>query len=179
MIIRTAHQYARFFHPDLLDQLKILFAGADPACDLRILIPTLHTLIDRISVLLAVQKELTGTDHAVWSAQSMQMIIDCHDLLRRIRRPGLLSIPESRIRDPDILRHIVRYCPVIERDLGYLGIRKHIPENIWFLHIIQYIHMFFYFQKIIMVIHGHRTVRESLLIIHSVSHLSCLYSIHS
>ena len=34
----------------------------------------------------------------------------------------------------DILRHIVGHRPVIERNLRNLGIRKHIPENIRFLH---------------------------------------------
>ena len=170
MIIRTADQNAGLLHADLPDQLKVLPAGTDPACNLRITIAPLHTFIDSIPVLLAVQEEFTGTDHTVWAAQFMQMIVDRDDLFRRVRRPGLLAVPEGRIRDPDILRHIVGHRPVIERNLRNLGIRKHIPENIRFLHIIQNIHVLFYFQKIVVIVHGHRTIRESSFIIHSCHH---------
>ena len=167
MIIRAAYQNARLLHADFLHQLEIFLAGTYPTRDLRILIPLFHTLIYRVPILFTVQKELAGTDHTVWSTQLVQIIIDCDDLLRCIGRSGLLTVPKRGIRNPNILRHIMRHCPVVKRNLRYFGIRKHIPEHIRFLNIVQNIHMLFYFQKIIMIIHGYRTIRKSSLIIHN------------
>ena len=95
----------------------------------------------------------------------MQIIINGYNLLRCIRCSGLLSIAECRIRNPDVLRHIVRHDPVIKRDLRNLGIRKHVTEYVWLLHIIQNIHMLFNFKQVILGIQCHRSVKEIAVII--------------
>ena len=71
MVIGAAYQNPGLFHADFLHQLKVLFAGTDPACHLRELIPPLHTFINRIPVLFTVQKKFTGSDHAVRAAKPM------------------------------------------------------------------------------------------------------------
>ena len=70
----------------------------------------------------------------------MEIVIYRNDLIRRIGRARLLSVTKRRIRYPYLLGHIVRHDPVIERDLGDLGIREHIPENVRLGDIIEDIH---------------------------------------
>ena len=175
MVIRAAYQDSRLLHPDLLHQLEIFLAGTDPACDLRELVSPLHTFVYGVTILLAVQEKLTGTDHSIRSAQLMQVIKDRHDLLCRVWRTGLLSIPEGSICDPDILGHIVRHDPVVKRDLGDLRVRKHIPKYIRLFDVIQNVHVLFDFQKVVLFIHSNRTVQKrSLIIVHHFHDLSLL-----
>ena len=143
----------------------------------RELISLFHTFIHRVLVLLAVQEELACPNHACRTAKPVQIVIDSDNLLRGIRRAGLLAIPESGVRDPDLLGHIMGHNPVVERNLGDFRIRKHISEYIRLLHIIQNVHMLFYFQKIVLLIHVDRAVGKCIIRIHDGSPL--LYSIIS
>ena len=87
VIIRTAHKNTRLLHADLLHQLEVLLARADPRSHLRELIAALHTFVDCIPVLLAVQEKLALADHAVRTAKPVQIIVDRHDLFSAVRRP--------------------------------------------------------------------------------------------
>ncbi len=160
MVIGAAHQNSRLLHANFFDKLKILLAGAYPACDLRKLIALFHTLVDGVPVLFTVQKKFTGTNHAVGTSQTVEIIIYRHNLLRRIRSPRLLAVPESCIGYPDISGHIMRYNPVVKRNLWYFRIREHISEHIGLFHIVQYIHMFFNFQQVIFRVQRHRPVHK-------------------
>ena len=166
MVVRTADEDSRLLHADLFYQLEVLLAGTDPACHLRKLIAALHTLIHRIPVLLAVKEELTGTDHALRTAELVQVVKDRDNLLRRIRRSRLLSVTERCIGDPDVFRHIVRHDSVVERNFRYFRIREHIAEYIWFFHIVQNVHMLFYFQKIVFLVHCDRAILEGIILSH-------------
>ena len=150
MIIRTAYQNSGFRHSDFLDKLEILLACPDPAGNLWKIIAPLHTFVNGISVLFAVQKKFAGADHSVWPAQSVQVIVNFDDLLCGIGRSRLLSITKSGVRDPDILGHIMRHDPVIERYLWHLRIREHIPEHIGLFDIIQYVHMLFNLKQVVL-----------------------------
>ena len=152
MIIRAAHKNSRLFKPDILYKLKILFARADPAGHLRELIAFLQAFVHSIPVLFAVKEELALTDLPIRSSQSVQIIVDRHDLLRCIRCPGLLAVPECCVCDPDLIRHVVRHDPVIKRDLRYLIIMKQIAEHIRRIHINQREHMLLQLQKICMCV---------------------------
>ena len=88
----------------------------------------------------------------------MQIIIDRNDLICRIWRPGLLTITEGCVRDPNFFWHIMRHNSVIKRDLRHFGIRKHIAKYIGFLYIVQYVHMLFDLQQIVAFIHGDRPI---------------------
>ena len=120
VVIRAAYENTGFLHTDVAHEFKVLLISADPACDLRKLISSLHTFVHRISVLFAVQKEFTLTHFSVRTSQAVQIVINRHDLLCGIRSAGLLPIAESSIRNPDFLRHMVRYNTVIECNLRNL-----------------------------------------------------------
>ncbi len=172
MIIGAAYQNSRLLHADFLHQLKILLTGADPAGNLRKRISPLHALIHCIPVLFTVQEKLAGTNHAVRTSQLVQIIIDCDDLLCAVWGPGLLPVPEGGIRDPYFSGHIMRHDSVVKRNLRYFRIRKHIPENIGLLHVVQYVHMLLDLQQIVFLVHGNRAILEHLII----SHLSFPFS---
>ena len=55
------------------------------------------------------------------AAQLMKVIINPYDLIRSVRSPGLLSISECGICDPDIIRHMMGNHPVIKCDLRYFS----------------------------------------------------------
>ena len=152
VIIRAAHKNSRLFKPDILYKLKILFARADPAGHLRELIAFLQAFVHSIPVLFAVKEELALTDLPIRTSQSVQIIVDRHDLLRCIRCPGLLAVTERSVCNPDLIRHIVRHDPVIKRDLRYLVIVEQIAEHIRCVHINQREHMLLQFQKIRMFV---------------------------
>ena len=50
----------------------------------------------------------------------MKHIINSGDLLYGIWLPGLLSVTEGSIRNPDLIGHINGHNPVVKRNLRYL-----------------------------------------------------------
>ena len=162
MIIRAGDQNSGFLHPHLMNKTEIIMTCTNPAGNLRELISPFHAFVYRITVLLAVQEELAGLNHAVRPAKAMKLIIDMDDLIRRIRCPRLLTITEGGIGDPDILRHALRHGPVIERNLRNVRIRKHLTEHIRLLHIIQNVHVLFDLKQMIVFIHRDRTIFKRL-----------------
>ena len=174
MIIGTGYQNSGFFHTDFFYQFKILFGCTNPARNFRELITAFHTLINGITVFFRIQKEFRCTNHTLRSAESVQIIIDCYNLLGRIRCSRLLSVTEGCIGNPDFPRHVVRHNLVIERTFRNLGIRKHVSEDIRFLDIVKNVHLLFDFQQIAFFIHIHRTVFESgivIIFVHGFSYL--------
>ena len=155
MIIRTADQDARFLKSNVFYQLEILLACSDPAGNLRKIIAFFHTFIDGIAVLFTIQEELALADLPIRASKTVEIIVDLHDLLRAVRRSGLLSVTESRIRDPDLVRHAVRHYTVIERDLGDLVIVEKVAEDVGFFNIHQGVHMLFQLQQVRMFIQIH------------------------
>ena len=131
------------------------------------MITAFHTFINRIPVFFTIKEKLTGTDHTVGSAKLVQIIENRHNLFCRVRRARLLSVTEGCVRDPDILRHIVRHDPVIEGNLRDFRIREHIAENIGLFHIIQNIHMLLDLEEIILMIHSHGAVLKLQVIFFS------------
>ena len=166
MIIGTTDQNASLLHSDLFYQLKVLLAGTDPAGNFGELVSPLHTFINSISVLLAIQEKFTGTDHSVGATQFMQIVIDLYDLLCGIRCSRLLSVSEGSICDPDILWHVMRHDTIIKRYFWDFGIREHVTEHVRLLHIIQYVHMLFNLQKVVLRIHGDRTILKCITFSH-------------
>src|SRR4030042_6989000 len=67
--------------------------------------------------------------------QFMKHLIKVYNLLYRIRRPGLLSVPESGIGDEDLIRGIGKYKFIIEFYLANLIVRKNIAIEVGFLDI--------------------------------------------
>src|SRR4030065_1594452 len=65
----------------------------------------------------------------------MKHLIKIYNLLYRIRRPGLLSVPESGIGDEDLIRGIGKYKFVIEFYLANLIVWEDTSIEIWLLDI--------------------------------------------
>jgi hypothetical protein len=65
----------------------------------------------------------------------MEHLVEVHDLLYRIRRPGLLSVPERGIGDEDLFRGIGENKFVIEFHPANLFVRKDIAIEVWLLNI--------------------------------------------
>src|SRR5699024_4744158 len=105
VIIGTAYKNPCLFQSDLFYQLKVLLICPDPACNFRKLISFLQTLVNSIPVFFTVKEKLTLTDLSLWTAQTVQVVINRHNLLCRIRRSGLLPVTECCIRNPDLVRH--------------------------------------------------------------------------
>ncbi len=141
MIVGAADQDPGLLHPNLFYQLKIFFVGANPGSHFWKLVVSLHTFIDSIAIFFTVKEKFTLPDNAILPSKAMQIIKNCHNLFSRVRCAGLLPIAERRVRNPDLLRHIMRHNAVVKRNLWYLIIREKIAENIWFLHIDQLINM--------------------------------------
>ena len=67
----------------------------------------------------------------------MQHVEDIDDLLHRIRRPGLLAVPEGGVGEQHLLRRRGQDEFVVEIDAGHLGVGKDIPHQIGFIHFLQ------------------------------------------
>ena len=170
VIIGARNQNSGLLEAQLLHQLIIFFLCANPAGHLRILITTLQTLTDGIPVFFAVEEKFGGADHAVRPAQAVKLIVDMDNLLCRIGRPRLLTVPERSVRDPDVLRHIVRNNSVVERNLRNFLIREHIVEDVRFLHVVQNVHMLLNRQEVVIAVHRHRAIFEPLEAVRIIHH---------
>ena len=94
----------------------------------------------------------------------MQIIVNCHDLLSSVGGSGLLSVAECRVRDPDLIRHMVRNGSVIEGYLRNLIIRIQISERVRSGHIDQRVHILFQLEQVRVVVHMY----SSCLIFHNI-----------
>jgi hypothetical protein len=65
----------------------------------------------------------------------MEHIIEVYNLLYRIGRPGLLSVPESGIGNEDLFRGIGKDKFVIEFYPTNLFVWKDVPVEVWLLDI--------------------------------------------
>ena len=83
----------------------------------------------------------------------MQHLIQTHNLLCRIRLTGLLSIPESRIGNPYIFRHLHRYQTSVKNNLGNFIVFEILTIQIRTLNILQNIIELRLLQKMSIGIH--------------------------
>ena len=90
------------------------------------MIAPLHTFIDSIPVLLAVQEEFTGTDHTVWAAQFMQMIVDRDDLFRRVHMYIL-----DDVKKPNVFRNMFPYSEIPKIPFNDRTVPHNMPKDIW------------------------------------------------
>jgi hypothetical protein len=100
---------------------------------------------------------------ALGTAELVHVIIDCHDLLCRVGRSGLLSVAKSRVRDPDLIRHVVRNSSVIESYLRNLIVGIQVPERVRSGHVDQGVHILFQLKQVRVMVHMY----SSCLIFHN------------
>ena len=141
MVVRAAHKDARLLHAYLLHKLKVFLAGPYPARDLRELVSLLHALVHSVPVLFAVQEKFALAYLALWAAQPVEIVVNIHDLLCAVGRPGLLSVAERGVCDPDLVRHAVGHDPVVKCNLRYLVVVEKISEYVRLFYVHEGIHM--------------------------------------
>ena len=137
VVVAAADENTGLAYAEVAHEAKILFGGADPRRDLRELQPQLHALFERLAVFFAVDKKLRLPNDAVRPAETRKILVNVHDLLDRIRLHGLLPVAQGRIRYPDILRHVHRHAPVVERHLRYHSLRIYVALEVRLRHVLQ------------------------------------------
>ena len=118
MIVRAAHEYAGLFDAHFLDKLEIVLVGADPARDFGEFEPELAASAHGGAILFAVKEELARPNLAFRTAELALELENIDDLLYRKRRGGLLTVAESRIGYPPLLRGLHRHFAVVEHYFG-------------------------------------------------------------
>ena len=137
MVIRAGDQNARLLDAQVFDQLKILLAGANPGGNLGKFVAQILAKGQGFPILFRIDEKLALPDDAVFPAQPVHQLIEIPNLLWRKGRHGLLPIPEGGIRNPDLIRHILRHDTVVKPRFGDLVIGENIPEQHRLLHILQ------------------------------------------
>ena len=135
VIIRDRGEDARLFQSHLFDQFEIVLDRPDPSCDLRIAVIPLQAFSGGLFVLLAVKEEFGLPDHPIGAPQLMKHVEEVDDLLHRIRRPGLLPVPEGGIGNKDLFGRIDKDEFVVEFDPANLVVGKDTPVEVGLLDI--------------------------------------------
>ena len=148
VIIRTTHKNPRLGDIRLLDELKVLFVGADPRRDLGKFEPRVLACLQRLLVLFGVDKELRLADKPLGSAQTGHELIQIDDLLDGEGRGGLLPVAESRVRHPDLIGHVDGHMAVVEHDLGDALIVEQLAEQLRLLDVLQFVVIDRIFQQV-------------------------------
>ena len=130
VIVRAADEDAGFLDPKRLCELEVFFGSADPRRDFRKIKPEIKAAAHSLTVSLGIHEEFRLANHAVWTAELVQKLVDVHHLVGRVRRAGLLSVAKRCIGQVDILRHIFRDESVVERNFRRLSVRVDLPEEL-------------------------------------------------
>ena len=164
VIVGAGHQNTRLPDAQILHQLEVLLAGANPCGDLRELQIQSHAPFQSLPILLAVDEELRLADDAIGAAQPVQQLVDLHNLVGGVGLHGLLAVPEGGIGDPDLLRHGHGHPAVVEGHLGHGAVGIHIPLQVGLGHILQRVFIGFLFQQVGLSGNFKHTKRPSLVL---------------
>ena len=148
VVVAAADEDTRLADAEVAHEAKILLRGADPRRDLRELQPQLHALFECLAVFLAVDEKLRLPDDAVRPAEPGEILIDIDDLVDRVRLHGLLPVAQGRVRDPDLLGHIHRHAPVVERHLRHHALGVNVAMEVGFRYILKRIFIRILLQQI-------------------------------
>ena len=85
VIIGTADQNTGFLHADLFHQLEVLLARANPAGNFGKFISFFQTFVHCIPIFFTVKEKFAGADQTIFSAQSVQIVINRYNLFGGIR----------------------------------------------------------------------------------------------
>ena len=132
----------------VLDQLEVVAAGADPGGDLGEAVAQFLAAAHGLPVLLAVYKEFRLADDPVRAAQPGHQLVQVHDLVHGIGLHGLLTVPEGSVCDPNLFRHAHRHAPVVEGDARHLVKRRYVTVEVRFRDVLQIVLIAAFFQQI-------------------------------
>ena len=148
VIIGTADENTRFFNPDIVHKLEILFLGANPRRDLGEFIPKRHTLFKRFAIFFRIYEKFTLTDNPVRTAKARKQFINIYDLFRRIRRAGLLTVTKRRVRNPNMFGRVHRHAAMVKRRFRNFVIRINITEQLRLCYVLQIVFILVHFQQV-------------------------------
>ena len=97
VIVATAGQHAGFFQAGFLYQAKVLLDCANPTRAFRVFVAEFTAFVERLAVVLCVQKELGLTNDTIGPAKTRQHIVDFDHLVDRVGRSRLLAIAKRRV----------------------------------------------------------------------------------
>ncbi len=137
VVIGAGNQNAGLLDAQILYQLEVFLAGADPAGDFRELQVQTHALFQSFPVLLAVNKEFGLADNAVGAAQLIQKLIDVDNLVNAVGFHALLAVSKRGIGDPNLLRHSHGHPAMVECHLGDSAVGINVTLKIRLGHILQ------------------------------------------
>src|SRR3972149_4034193 len=132
MVIRGRAENASFLESHLLGQLEIALYRPDPSRNFRVFIASFKAFSDRFLILFIIQEKLTLTNKPLFAPKFVNQVVEVYYLFDRVRRTGLLSIPEGCIRKPYFIGHVHRIEPIIEWYFWYFFIGEDVPEEIGF-----------------------------------------------
>ena len=174
VVVAAADENAR------LADAEVLLRRADPRRDLRELQPQLHALFECLAVFLAVDEKLRLPDDAVRPAEPGEILIDIDDLVDRVWLHGLLPVAQGRVRDPDLLGHIHRHAPVVERHLRHHALGVNVAMEVGFRYILKRIFIRILLQQIRLsgyFKHGSGTPFRCLVLLYTIIHTLFFLSI--
>ena len=148
VIVRTACQDACLLDTHLLDYFEVFLLRTDPCRDLRELKPEILTCTDSFLIPVTVCEELSLSYYSFRSRQPGYELEYIHYLLCCIRLSRLLSVAERRVRDQDLLRHVIRARSEVETDLRHLYIFEELSEQVRLIHILYFIVDPFHLKKV-------------------------------
>ena len=130
MIIGARRQNSGLLQSHLPDQFEVFFGRADPCGDLGEFVSEFPAGLHRLAVLFAVQEEFALTDHSAFPADAVHEPEKFDDFGNGVRRSGLLTVPEGRICDPELLRKAGFHGFPIQFERRNLVIGKYFPKKI-------------------------------------------------
>ena len=138
VVIGAGSQDPGLFQTQRFHQFEIILVRPDPGGHLREIIAQRQTGFHRLAVFLSIQEKFTLADQSADAADPVHELEQLRDLLHGVRRTRLLTVAESRIGDPDLLRTAHRNTLIHKIHCGYPFIGERIPEQIRFQHILQF-----------------------------------------
>jgi len=129
VVIGDGREDAGLLETEVFDDFEVVGVGSNPAGDLGESISESKAAGHCFAVASAVDEELGLADNPSRSAETVHHAIEVDDLLRRIRRSGLLTVAEGGVGDPDFLCWVQGHDGAVEEDSGHFGIGELLTEE--------------------------------------------------
>lgn len=136
MVIRAGGKDPGLFDLHRFNQFEILNYRSDPAGYFGEIKTEFPAFFHGFTVFISIKKKFCLPDQSPGTPEPAHQFKNPDDLFDGIGRSGLLAVPERRIGDPDLFRHVHRNDIAGKLDGGNFFIGEDIPEKFGFLNII-------------------------------------------
>ena len=118
MVVAHTGENSGFFEAQALNQFKVLAVGPDPSGDFRKPVTLFLTEFEGLLVPFCIKKKFSLPDHALGAAEPVEEVEKGGNLFGCVGWPGLLSVPESCVCDPDFVGRMGYHIMAVEKDPG-------------------------------------------------------------